>query len=363
MNEFDEDDLFEQVLNSQSDVSGRFDVDMGGLPDDIVAASADVRPYVEQVRGFMEKQYIGIGGVAGVERGLLDMRMSVKFIKADIQQALKDGRVAAVDGTPIVQPQRYLTGSIYACAVGVLSSMVPLRYQETIVKTFTQRPANATLEDTIDFVENCALNPPAQSWYKAFLEYKEREIAMQCDAPYVIIDGPIVTQNLLTRRLGLKLIDEMYQKPDKQYVGVIKNISASDAEFRFMGRALKPYEMYIWSTLGNYYGRSQFKERYKGFTNRFVSGIGQDILRGVFKVGHKTFGFECHRNHLEAALAIIFFNRNDTPGYEIPFLQAQVDAQLRGKYRPDQASKILEVRLMDLDEVEFYDELGERSLR
>jgi hypothetical protein len=51
------------------------------------------------------------------------------------------------------------------------------------------------------------------------------------------------------------------------------------------------------------------------------------------------------------------------PGHEIPFLLEQVDAKLRGRYRPNETMYAVEAALASNDIDEFYDEAEERMFR
>jgi hypothetical protein len=54
---------------------------------------------------------------------------------------------------------------------------------------------------------------------------------------------------------------------------------------------------------------------------------------------------------------------NTQPGHEIPFLLEQVDAQLRGRYRPKETMAAIEFAIASDDIDEFYDEAEERKFR
>lgn len=127
---------------------------------------------------------------------------------------------------------------------------------------------------------------------------------------------------------------------------------------------MKTGELYIQETLQQFLESrlANAYERNKSI-QEFAETIGVNILRGVYKPGVKSFGFECHRDDLPYIVSLLWLDRNQHPGFEIPFLLAQVDAQLRGRYRPSDTMTAVEARLASVGEDELFDELDERNLR
>ena len=357
------DDLFNKVLQNQQDITDTFDRDMGGIPKDLSEASTATTPHLQLMRTLMEKHRISPNDdFSHVEYGLIDILEWAKADDGNMKKCLESGDVAAVDGTPILPPQRYLTAQIYACAVGYITNRTPLNLTANVTKTKATAEYTGKIDDLLQFIKESEKIPGGSSWANAFREYKERELALTCPVPYVIIDGPVITQNLFTRRQGRDLLTKLYKNNTKEYYGVIKDIRDSDAETRFAARALKQNEAYISHTLF-----FQLKDRmlkdYQGSVSKFLTSIGQDILRGVFKVGQKAFGFQCHRKHFKNMISVLFWGQNEQPGYEIPFLQVQIDAQIRGLYRPAEIKTAIESIIAEGGDDAFFDELDERDER
>lgn len=359
------DDLFETVLRDQQDITETFEKDMGGIPKDLSEASENTTPHLKLMRELMEKTWFTPDTdifQKDFGYGLTNMLEWVKQDNERMKQALADGMVAAVDGTPILPQQRYLTTQIYACAVGYITTRTPLNLTANLTKTKATAQFTGKSEDLKKFLRESEKMPGGASWPNAFREYKERELALTCPAPYVIIDGPIVTQNLFTRRQGRDLLLQLYQNKTKKYFGVIKDLLESDAETRFAARVLRQNELYISQTLYH-----QLKDRmeadYPGSVTKFLSTLGQDIFRGVFKLGQKAFGFQCHREHFRNMVALLFWGQNEQPGYELPFLLVQIDAQIRGLYRPAEIKTALESMIADTNVEDFFDNLNERDER
>jgi hypothetical protein len=338
-------------------------VNLGGLPEDILQATNDAKPHLAVLRAEMETCWLKPDAdVSAVRYGLIDMAAWTEAHGKPVKQALTSDDVGAIDGTPIVPHQRYLTAQVYACAIGYLTSRTPMDLKARLVKTQAPLGTVGTLEDLVGFIDEAEILTGSRSWPGAFMEYLERERAKDCVSQYMVIDGPLVTQNLLTRRQGRDLLRELLtDSPRKHYVGVIKNILRSNVEMRFYARALRAGELYVQETLYDFLAPRL--DSYGGDVVRFASQVGTNILRGGYKTERKTFGFECHRDDLPVVVSLLWLDRNDQPGNEIPFLLAQVDAQLRGRYRPAETITAIEATLAEHVGDEFFDEMDERTLR
>lgn len=357
------DATFDEILANAKDITATYDVNLGGLPQDILLATSQAEPHLAVLRSEMEKFRLEPEtDPAGIEFGLINMASWTEVHGSGVKRALDSGGVGAIDGTPVFPHQRYLTAQVFACAIGHVTSRTPLDLSVQLVKTHAPPGKAGTLDELIEFITEAELLTGSQSWPTAFMEYQERRRAKDCDSPYVIIDGPIVTQNLLTRGQGRKLFVELLTKsPRKHCVGVIKDISRSNVELRFYARALRPGELYVQETL--YENLLPRLDEYGGRISQFVGTVGKEILRGVFMPGDKAFGFECLREDLPEVVSLLWLDRNSQRGYELPFLLAQVDALLRGRYRPGEAIAAIEATLAGESKKAFFDEINERTLR
>lgn len=355
------DSNFARILRQTEDITSTFDIDLGGLPDDILQATRDASPFVADVRRLMEENAIPLNSdLYSVDNGLIQAADWISLFEDEVRTAYRAGLVFAIDGTPLIHHQRFLTQQVYACAVGAMSSQAPLMLQAKLVKVAADL---STDSDTLRVIQEAEELTDSSSWPTAFMEYQERLVASELDAEIVMIDGSLVTQNLLTRREGRMLLRRMLTtQVNKTYVGIIKNISKGDTERRFIARALRTGEVYIHETFASFMQRDS-RDTYEGDASTFLQQVGSNVLRGVFKTGQKAFGFECHRKDLGKIIALLWLDRNNVPGFEIPFLLAQVDAHLRGRYRPTETMAAIEASLTRAGEGEFFDELDERSFR
>ena len=354
---------FQLLLDKTTDITDTFEINLGGIREDVCQATTDAIPYLNKLREEMTKTPLPLGlDSRELVAGLIDMESWAQPGLQVAKAALVEGRVAAADATPVIPHRRYLTTQIFACAVGVLTSKEPLKLTTQLAKTVASGGYDNSLQSVAKLIQQADVLSGSQSWPTAYMEYQLFKFVRGGTAEYVFIDGNLITQNLLTRRQGRDLFRQMLTGKRKKYVGVIKDITRSQTELRMYARALHTGEMYIQGNLLDC--MSDRLQDYAGDTTVFIQTIGKDILRGVFKPGVKAFGFECHREDLEEIVALLWLDRDGQPGHEIPFLLNQVDAKLRGRYRPSELSNLIDAGLVASFESDVYfDEALERSFR
>jgi hypothetical protein len=355
--------LFSQILNRAVDITESFDVDLGGIPADVVTSHREADPHVRNMRSLMEEAILAPGSeLSDVEHGLIDMNAWAALNGDEIRAAYQNGNVVAIDGTPLVPVQRFLTAQVYACAIGALTYKERLALKAQVVKTQADPKLFIDIEATTQFIDETDKITSTQSWPTAFMEYQERRTGYEHAARYVLIDGPLITQNLLTQEEGRKLYARMLGASRKCYVGVTKDLRFADVEERFEAAALQTGELFIRNTEFNVL-RPRLEKDYGGAVKRFAEDYLGNVYRGIFKPGRKAFGFQCHRDDLPAVISLLILDPHSQPGHEIPFLLEMVDAKIRGRYRPFETVRAIEAALASNDIDEFYDEAEERRFR
>jgi hypothetical protein len=197
------------------------------------------------------------------------------------------------------------------------------------------------------------------SWPDAFLEYEVRRYACETvAAPYVLIDGPLAPEVVSNRRRGRALLERLFGD-ERVFVGVVKSIMSSPFEYRLIARALRPGEAYVVETQRDYLLRSGGRIFYE----RWIDQQLVPLLRGVYKPGAKAFAFQCRMRDFEAALALLWCDRDELPGHEIPFLLNQVDQQLRSRFSLGDIEAVVEGLLAEHGEMTYFDEMHERAFR
>lgn len=355
--------IFKQVLAKAKDVTNTFDIDLGHIPQDVIESRKQAEPHIRNVRELMESTALAPNiDLSTVDHGLIDMAAWVEVYGAPIREELKTGNVAAIDGTPLIHFQRFLTAQVYACAVGSLTYRDHLALKAQVVKTQAEPGLFQTQEATKQLIDETERLSSSQSWPSAFMEYKERETGLKHKAKYVLIDGPLITQNLLTQEEGRSLYKQMLGFKHKCYVGITKDLRFADAEERYEAAALRTGELFIRNTEYNVM-KPRLDKDYGGAVKGWSEEHLVDIFRGIYKPGRKAFGFQCHRNDIPAVVCLLIIDCHTQPGHEIPFLLEQVDAKLRGRYRPNETMCAVEAVLASNNVDEFYDEAEERMFR
>lgn len=355
--------IFRQVLQNAKDVTDTFDIDLGRIPEDVVESRQQAEPHIQQIRKQMEEFILPPNvDLATVGVGLINMPLWAEIHGTPVREALYSGNVVAIDGTPLVPYQRFLTAQVYACAVGTLTYREHLALKAQVIKTQAQQGIFTDEQETYRFITETEDLSASQSWPSAFMEYMERRAARDHSAHYALVDGPLITQNLLTQEEGRKLYQTMLTANRKCYVGVTKDLRFAEAEERFEAAALHTGELFIRHTEYDKL-RARLDKDYSGAVKRFGEDYLVDILRGIFKPGRKAFGFQCHRYDLPAVVCLLCLDANTQPGHEIPFLLEQVDAKLRGRYRPNETVAAIEFALASDNMEDFYDEAEERKFR
>jgi hypothetical protein len=355
--------LFTSILQMAEDITDRFDVDLGGIPQDVVASRREADPHIQNIREILEEQRLRPdAGLTTISSGLINMAEWTIAHGSKVQEAYRAGNVVAIDATPLVPMQRFLTAQVYACAIGTLTYKEQLQLKAQVVKTKAPQQLLQDRESTIQYIEDTDRQTSTQSWPSAFMEYRERQAAYEHPARYALIDGPIITQNLITQEEGRTLYKRMLGLNRKCYVGITKDLRFADSEERFVAAAVRTGELCIRNTELNVM-LPRIERDYGGTIKRFAEDYLGNVFRGIYKPGRKAFGFQCHRHDLPAVVALLSLDCHTQPGHEIPFLLEMVDSMIRGRYRPAETAHAIEAALARNDIDEFYDEAEERSFR
>lgn len=279
---------------------------------------------------------------------------------------LDQGQVAAVDGTNAVHLIRDLNVGVYAVAVGYVTSRERSTPAVTITRTSTKyrRPEQLQRINKSELAALCQqldAEREERSWPTTFREYYERCCALTCKQPAVFLDGPLVTQNLVSQPQGRALYEEMRASP-QVLIGVIKDLRGSWAMCRWCAYCLKPGEGYVLCSI-----KSQLQDRFvhqQGKTaHDWINTMSDVYVRVVYRPVNKSFAFECRLQELPLATALLLEDASVTINHEIPLLLETIDANLRGGFDATAVSQAVVGRLHDLNFRLGVELLEERSLR
>ncbi len=240
------------------------------------------------------------------------------------------GEVAAVDGRTVLDMQHFGAVQAFCCGVGSVSYRRKIDQYLVVWSTLLELEQTAGTKEYILRQEELvdSIKPTA------VLRYWETVHALEkINEPYVFLDGPIIHEWSAALDEAVRLYKAFLAK--RQVIGIIKDLSRTK-RLEALGNALAPGELFVSEDLRTYY-RSAFessaKARLPHATSEFMNDLAPNIVRGVFRPGHKPFGFEVHKDHLEVMLRIMAADcQMNHPGHEIPFLLNHVDQQLSAMF-------------------------------
>lgn len=327
--------VFDTALRNKRDVSNTFFSDFGWEADE----GKKMLSFDREARRVFR---VRMGEVNG------GIRMIADVASAQMMQAtalLDAGSVAAVDGTNAMGKIDYMNTTKYACAVGWITSRQ--RGKPTIVVTRTassyaddaalQPLADKTLAELEIALDAARDN---QSWPTTFREYQERETALEaCGTEFVFIDGPVVTQNLVTQAAGRNLYERMFRS-GKTFIGVIKNVSGSTSITRWAASSLEPGEMWVVGPVGDAIATRAERGGMMEMGDWIRQSLPKAYVRVVYRPRQKAFAFECHMASLEIACALLLADASKTLNHEMPMLIETVDSQVRAGFNGSEARDI-----------------------
>ena len=351
--------MFSELVKRSRRVSrDEFAANFGEIADDVVEMlnSDQAQRAIQEARMVMEDK-----GNSLLPNGKPRLRQ-VKFGLFSEARELEKGEVAAIDGTYALPMQKYSAGQAICVAVGSLSYRRPM---QDSLHYWSSKVFLSEASDTDDFIvrEERGLFGISQT---AYLRYFEVQHGLEIEEPYLLLDGTLVYEWLVSSQEGVQLYNKLFED-GKQALGVIKDLKANPVFAKF-ARALRPGEIYVVENLQDHLNQSNAPNKNPGETryvlDEFKNGIARDIFRGVFKPRNKAFGFEVHEDHLEDMLRIMAADcQMNNSGHEIPFLLNRIDEEVRKNFSPRILKDRIAVKMATQSEELFFEETDERSFR
>jgi len=201
-----------------------------------------------------------------------------------------------------------------------------------------------------------------QSWTSTFREFGEREVALgwldDGDGRFVLLDGPVLTQNMLTQDRARELLERLVAT--RRAIGFIKDLSANPL-LAAIGYALRPGETFVLSDWKNILsGRFQTRQ---GYIGTWVEQHGENLIRAVYKVRSRAFAVECHAEWLPLAFAILEHDDGGTLDHNIPMLLQVADNHVRSRFNGNRARDEVIARFASAEPSRFLALTSERDLR
>lgn len=307
------------------------------------------------------REYIEVRGRESLPNGMPRLQQW-EFGNSEMAPELLEGKVAAVDGTPVLPLQKYSFGQALCVGIGSRSYTRPL---EDVLHGYTTQATIRGLSPDSDMqtyfqrleeeIANISLT--------AYMRYFEAVHALEIPEPYIFCDGTLIYQWLSNVALGRDIYKRLIR--EKKVIGVIKSLKES-VLLSWIGRALEPGEVFFVQTFYEHVerqARAQGRDVQWQNDEEFVD-IAQKVWRGVFKPRRKAFGFECYLDHVDPMLRIMAADcQMNYLGHEIPFLLNAVDKEIRNFFKGHALQNRIAAQLSELAENIFIEESDERLFR
>jgi hypothetical protein len=350
------------VANSKRFGREEFVTNLGGLVGDVSEMLGS-----EMAMGALEeaRKYIDASGNEVLDDDRPRLRRP-KFGDREDSPELLNGKVAAIDGKPVLTLQKFSAGQALCVGIGSRSYLRPLA---DTLHGYTSRGIAADLKRDSSEDIKAFLRRVEEGIYgislTAYMRYFEAVHALEIAEPLVFCDGTLLYEWLINQDVGR----DVYKKllASKKAIGVIKSTKES-IMMSWLGRALAPGEVFVYETLYDHFTDIDARKargsepQWRG-DSVFVN-LTKKIMRGVFKPAQKHFGFECHVEHLEPMLRVMAADcQMNLPGHEIPFLLNDVDKEIARFFKPEMVQMRISERLAQDSESLFIEETGEREFR
>ncbi len=357
---------FSQIVDNEFDITETYwHPDMGGLVPELIHATETIDPWIPGLRQIMEQNLKQPG--QNVDAPALLRRDEWANIESQwFWDNYIAGNIGAVDGTIIFPHTKFVLTQVFAVGVGVYNSAGNTDTKLTATRTvanFVQPPQGIpTIQEITTAINQTKVLTQEKSWPNTWREYRERVAAIETNEQIIYLDGPIITQNLVTQEQGRQIMRNLHNR-GKLCVGVIKDIRQSQQTLRWFSRALQQDEVFLIANVGDL-----LRERLEDWGSNanlvsFLDDVANQYVRGIYQPGKKAFGFECPVKELPKVMAMLFQDCNGVAGHEIPYILDKVDCDIRGKFRPDEAEQYLYGKLAGQYPGQTWDEMNERFMR
>ena len=349
---------FADALAGREDITDSYVV-LGDLPALVGISSQNEDQFVASIRRLIDTQ---AGGTASISN-------LAATSGTDAASLYHSNLVAAVDGTDAVSSLRFASDTLYAAGVILVTPQTQHRPKAHVARTHATHLTPAqnlgtswmqAIQDWEEYLRGA--RQQEHSWTNTFREYEEREVAYEWlqedDRHIVLLDGPILTQNMLTQERAHALLHDIVS--DGRAIGFIKNLSANPL-LSAIGYALRPGEVFVmqqWATVLS----NRFGERQQNISQWITNNAG-NVVRAVYKVNQKAFGIECVADRIPLALAILEYDNAGPSDHDIPMLLQIADNHVRTTFNGIRARDELIARFSVDDPIRFLALTNERSIR
>lgn len=352
------DSYFADAYQHRRDITDSY-LALGDIPNLVGVSAGDELGIIQEVRRLLQQD---AGGILKIS--------DIAAVFREKARALYHGdMIAAIDGTDAVSPLRFVSDTIYATGVVAVTPRSKQRPRARVTRTraasytATQNLSKPWHEIIIEWSEYLrGAREDEMSWVNTFREYEERELAnewLQGDEKrIVLIDGPVLTQNLLSQNTARTLLGSIITT--KRAIGFIKDLSANPL-LAAIGCALEPGEAFVlaeWSNL-----LSQRFHRGQEAISSWIDATANNVVRAIYKVNQKAYGLECMQDQVQLAFSILEHDPGGSADHDIPMLLQIADAHVRTQFNGASARDEVLARYSLRDPSRFVELTDERRLR
>ena len=349
---------FADALAGREDITDSYVV-LGDIPTLVGISQQNEDQFVASIRRLIETQTGGLDDIS-----------SLAATSATEAANLYHGNlIAAVDGTDAVSSLRFAADTLYAAGVILVTPQTQHRPKAHVARTHathrapTQNLGTSWIQAIQDWEEYLrGARQQEHSWTNTFREYEEREVAyewLQEDERHIVLlDGPILTQNMLTQERAHALLHNIVS--GGRAIGFIKNLSANPL-LSAIGYALRPSEVFVvqqWATVLS----NRFGDRQQNISEWITNNAGS-VVRAVYKVNQQAFGIECVADRMPLALAFLEYDNAGPSDHDIPLLLQIADNHVRTTFNGPRARDEIIARFSADDSARFLALTNERRIR
>lgn len=347
---------FAHALAGQHDITDSY-LALGDVPDTVGISSANEDQFVAMIRAVIDNQTPGVVPVTATAASAITRAAALYH----------QNHIAAVDGTDAISTMQFVTDTVYAAGVVLVTPQTHLTPRVHVTRTqatHTQPSPTATWTEAITkWAEHLrGAREQEHSWVNTFREYHERRIALdwlnESEPHYVLIDGPVATQNMLTQNEARTLMHDLLATG--RAIGFIKNLSANPLLYA-VGHALRPGEAFIvreWSNILS----DRFQTRQQHISDWILQNAN-DLVRVIYKIGQRAFAMETTAANIDLGLAILMHDNQGSQQHDIPMLLQIADAHVRTNFNGARARDEVIARYAANDPSRLVSLTSERSFR
>lgn len=349
---------FLHALEGRQDITNSYEV-LGDLTARIGVSTQNEDTFIANIRHIIDNDAGGTSRIADIAAPASG-RAEALYL---------NNLIGAVDGTDAVSTMQFVTDTIYAVGVVLVTPQTHMNPRAHVTRTQAHHmaPTNPNpgrwqqaIEQWAEYLRSA--REQEHSWINTFREYHEREMAMEwlseSDANIVLIDGPIATQNMLTQDKARDLLQRLIGT--ERAIGFIKTLSANPL-LSAIGYALEPGEAFIlrdWSNILS----DRFSKRQQHISY-WVENNANQLIRVIYRTGQRAFGVEMTARNLDLGLAILLYDNQGPKDHDIPMLLQFADQAVRSKFNGGKARDEVIARYAYRNPSRLLTLTNERSLR